>query len=104
MALADRLDTLVGIFGIGQPPTDQKTPSRSVRASLAVINRILINQQTSASLQTLLETAVSQHTAKLEPDTVATVLQYTLDRLGSWYDEEGILRVGAARGTRHRSN
>ena len=89
VALADRLDTLVGIFGIGQPPTGSKDPFALRRASLAVI-RILINQQTSASLQTLLETAVSQHAAKLEPDTVATVLQYTLDRLGSWYDEEGI--------------
>ena len=89
VALADRLDTLVGIFGIGQPPTGSKDPFALRRASLAVI-RILINQQTSASLQTLLETAVSQHAAELEPDTVATVLQYTLDRLGSWYDEEGV--------------
>ena len=89
VALADRLDTLVGIFGIGQPPTGSKDPFALRRASLAVI-RILIDQQKPASLHVLLDQAVSQHSAALQPDTVGVVQQYILDRLGNWYDDEGI--------------
>ncbi len=89
VALADRLDTLVGIFGIGQPPSGSKDPFALRRASLAVI-RILIDQGKPAPLQALLEQAASNHTTELQPDTVATVLQYVLDRLGNWYDDEGI--------------
>lgn len=89
VALADRLDTLVGIFGIRQPPTGSKDPFALRRASLAVI-RILIHQGKPASLHVLLEQAVLQHSAELQPDTVGIVLQYILDRLGNWYDDEGI--------------
>ena len=38
----------------------------------------------------LLKQAVLQHSAELQPDTVGIVLQYILDRLGNWYDDEGI--------------
>ena len=89
VALADRLDTLVGIFGISQPPTGSKDPFALRRASLAVI-RILIDQQKPASLRVLLDQAVSQHSAELQPDTAGVVQQYLLDRLGNWYDDGGI--------------
>jgi len=89
VALADRLDTLVGIFGINQPPTGSKDPFALRRASLAVI-RILIDQQKPASLRVLLDQAVSQHSAELQPDTAGVVQQYLLDRLGNWYDDGGI--------------
>jgi len=89
VALADRLDTLVGIFGIGQPPTGSKDPFALRRASLAII-RMLIHLKAPLSLSDLLCGACEQHTAKLLPDTATTVSQYILERLDNWYDESGI--------------
>ena len=89
VALADRLDTLVGIFGIGEPPTGSKDPFALRRASLAVI-RMLINLEKPLSLTELLQAAVEQHTAELSPDTPDVVSQYITERLGNWYDDDGI--------------
>jgi len=89
VALADRLDTLVGIFGIGEPPTGSKDPFALRRASLAVI-RMLINLEKPLSLTELLQTAVEQHTAELSPDTPDVVSHYITDRLGNWYDDDGL--------------
>ena len=89
IALADRLDTLVGIFGIGEPPTGSKDPFALRRASLAVI-RMLIGLGKPLSLTELLRGAFEQHTAELSPDTADLVSQYILERLGNWYDDDGI--------------
>ena len=89
VALADRLDTLAGIFGIGQPPTGSKDPFALRRASLAVI-RMLIDLKAPLSLNDLLHSACEQHAAELLPDTGSDVSHYILERLGNWYDEGGI--------------
>ena len=89
VALADRLDTLVGIFGIGEPPTGSKDPFALRRASLAVI-RMLISLEKPLSLAELLQAAVEQHTAELSPDTPDVVSLYITERLGNWYDDDGI--------------
>ena len=87
--MADRLDTLVGIFGIGEPPTGSKDPFALRRASLAVI-RMLINLEKPLSLTELLQAVVEQHTAELSPDTPDVVSHYITERLGNWYDDDGI--------------
>ena len=89
VALADRLDTLIGIFGIGEPPTGSKDPFALRRASLAVI-RMLIDLKKPLSLTELLQGAFEQHTAELAPDTADAVSHYITDRLGNWYDDDGI--------------
>ena len=89
IALADRLDTLVGIFGIGEPPTGSKDPFALRRASLAVI-RMLIGLGKPLSLTELLQATLEQHTAELSSDTPDVVSQYITDRLGNWYDDDGI--------------
>ncbi len=89
VALADRLDTLVGIFGIGEPPTGSKDPFALRRASLAVI-RMLIDLKKPLSLTKLLQEAFEQHTAELLPDTADVVSHYIIERLGNWYDDDGI--------------
>ena len=89
VALADRLDTLVGMLGIGEPPTGSKDPFALRRASLAVI-RMLIGLKKPLSLTELLQDAFEQYAAELSPDTANLVLQYILERLGNWYDDEGI--------------
>jgi glycyl-tRNA synthetase beta chain len=90
LALADRLDTLVGIFGIGQKPTGTKDPYGLRRASIAVL-RILIETPLDLDLNVLLSTAEQgfDQTA-IAPDTADSVQKYVFDRLVGFYQEQGI--------------
>jgi glycyl-tRNA synthetase beta chain len=90
VALADRLDTLVGIFGIGQTPTGSKDPFALRRASLAVI-RMLIANDVALDLDELINHAVNQYPEQvLEHDPETSVKDYILERLKAWYDDQGI--------------
>jgi glycyl-tRNA synthetase beta chain len=90
IAIADRLDTLVGAFGIQQVPTGDKDPFGLRRAALGVL-RIMIEKQLKLDLQELLQAAVKNYTVKLEnADIVKQVLQFIFERLKPWYQEQGI--------------
>ncbi len=90
LALADRLDTLVGIFGIGQPPTGSKDPFALRRASLAVL-RILVEKRLDVDLRDCLLAASAGYPAGLlAEDTPEQVLEYMLERFRAWYEEEQI--------------
>ena len=81
VALADKLDTLVGMFGIGQIPTGDKDPFGLRRAALGVL-RIVIEQQLPVSLTRLIATACSPFPAGLlDAQTPALVHGFMLDRL-----------------------
>lgn len=91
VALADRIDTLVGIFGINQPPTGDKDPFGLRRAALGVL-RILIEKKLHLDLQPLLSVAMSHYQVNLEnKNVVHDVYQFMLERLKPWYQEQGIL-------------
>ncbi|RUR31088.1 glycine--tRNA ligase subunit beta [Vreelandella nanhaiensis] len=90
LALADRLDTLVGIFGIGQRPTGAKDPFALRRASIGVLN-ILVKGDLDLDLRELLSVAAEQHQGLPKTDgLVNDVLTYMLDRFRAWGQEEGI--------------
>jgi glycyl-tRNA synthetase beta chain len=90
LGLADRLDTLVGIFGIGQPPTGSRDPFALRRASLAVL-RILVEKEIDLDLRECLELAVGLFPPdRIEAGTVEKVLAYMLERFRAWYEEEQI--------------
>ncbi|MDR5868652.1 glycine--tRNA ligase subunit beta [Halomonas koreensis] len=90
LALADRLDTLTGIFGIGQRPTGTKDPFALRRASIGVLN-ILIKGELDLDLRELLELAAAQHQELPYADgLVDEVLGYMLDRFRAWGQDEGI--------------
>lgn len=90
LALADRLDTLVGIFGIGQRPTGAKDPFALRRASIGVLN-ILIKGELNLDLRELLACAAEQHRDLPKTDgLVEDVLTYVMDRFRAWGQEEGI--------------
>lgn len=88
LALADRLDTLVGIFGIGQIPTGSKDPFALRRASVGAL-RILIEKRLDLDLKELLKSALEGYKA-LRADTLDTALAYVLERLASVYSDQGI--------------
>jgi len=90
VAIADKLDTLVGIFGIGMLPTGSKDPYALRRAALGVL-RILIEKQLDLDLTGAVEFAVKQFGAKIKAAGLADqVLEFIFDRLRARYEDEGI--------------
>ena len=90
VAIADKLDTLVGIFGIGMLPTGSKDPYALRRAALGVL-RILIEKQLDLDLTDAVDFAVKQFGAKVKPAGLAElVLEFIFDRLRARYEDEGI--------------
>src|SRR5690625_7947508 len=61
LALADRLDTIAGIFGIGQPPTGSKDPFARRRASLGVL-LLLVEKQMGLNSRLMPHQATAQTT------------------------------------------
>ena len=90
IAIADRLDTLSGIFGIGQVPTGSKDPFGLRRASLAVL-RLMVEKNLALDLRELLSESAALHTGLPKGnETVELALNYMLDRFKAWYVDEGI--------------
>jgi len=90
VGLADRLDTLVGIFGIGQAPTGSKDPFALRRASLAVL-RIIVEKDLDLDLRECLELAYAQYPSDLlAQDSMTQVYDYIIERFRAWYEDENI--------------
>ncbi len=87
VGLADRLDTLVGIFSLKQIPTGDKDPFGLRRAAVGIL-RILIEKQLSHNLYELLEIAQQnyQPTISVAPQ----VHEFILERLRAWYADQDI--------------
>lgn len=104
LAIADRLDSLVGLFGIGQPPSGTRDPFALRRASLGVL-RIIIERELPLDLQTCCEWAEENFSGLAPEGTASSVVDYILERFRAHYDEQGIgaevyLAVHARRPTR----
>ncbi len=95
LALADRLDTLVGIFAIDQAPTGSKDPF-SLRRSAIGILRILIEKQLPINLVALVEQAIKGYSdaegSKIEKmgDTFTQVMVFLNSRYRAMYTEQGV--------------
>jgi glycyl-tRNA synthetase beta chain len=87
VALADKLETLVGIYGIGQIPTGDKDPFGLRRHALGVL-RILIETPLDLPLRALLGTAADNFPAgMLDANVAADVEGFMLDRLRGYLRE-----------------
>lgn len=90
LALADRLDTLIGIFAIGERPTGTKDPFALRRAALGVV-RILIERHLDLDLKDILNLAAKALASRIEAGhAVAQVFDYIMERLAGYYAEQGI--------------
>ncbi len=90
ISLADRLDSLVGIFGIGKAPTGDKDPFGLRRAALSVL-RILLEKQRPLKLSELLDNAIAAYPqGLLAEDTAAQVQAYILERQRGYYTDNGL--------------
>ena len=90
VALAEKLDTLAGLFAIGQPPTGSRDPFALRRAALGVL-RILIEGELELNLIAAIASAMDGY-ADLEPeqDCQRRLFEFILDRLRAWYADAGI--------------
>jgi glycyl-tRNA synthetase beta chain len=90
IALADRLDTLVGIFGIGQRPTGDKDPFALRRAALGAL-RILSEHSLPISLRRLLDRASQQLVREItDVEAVPALYEFMLERLKGLYGERDV--------------
>ncbi|HEX7763384.1 MAG TPA: glycine--tRNA ligase subunit beta [Cellvibrio sp.] len=90
IALADRLDTISGIFGIGQQPSGSKDPFALRRASIAVL-RLLVEKNLTLDLRELLTFAKAQHkNLTVGDELVEQVLGYMLDRFRAMFEDAQI--------------
>lgn len=81
IALADKLDTLVGLFAVGQPPTGSKDPFALRRAALGVL-RIIDDRNQPVDLEGWIQAAFDgQGDHVTNGDAVAEVVQFFRDRL-----------------------
>ncbi len=90
VALADRLDTLVGILGINLIPTGDKDPYALRRAAHGIF-RIMIEKALPLDLMDLLNQAVQQYQSALSHDQAAQLaFDFIIERLRFWYVEQGV--------------
>ena len=90
LALADRIDTLVGIFAIGEAPTGSSDPFALRRASLAVL-RILVEHQIDLDLRVVLDQAAQAYGSVSVPQSsLEQVFTYIIDRFNAWFNDDDI--------------
>ncbi len=90
VAIADRLDTITGIFGIGQEPSGSKDPFALRRASIGVL-QIILHNKLAVNLRELITAATGQHAAIEDRSAVVDkVCSYIFDRFTAYYQEQGI--------------
>ncbi|HRD64558.1 MAG TPA: glycine--tRNA ligase subunit beta [Candidatus Competibacter sp.] len=90
LALADRLDTLVGIFAIGQPPSGAKDPFALRRAALGVL-RILVEGELDLDLPAALERAAAGFEPAIRAGQVTdAVFEFMMERLRGYYLDRGV--------------
>ena len=91
VALADKIDTLVGIFGIGLTPKGDKDPFALRRASIGVL-RIIVDKSLPLDLIDLVDASIATFGNKIKTDNLQTkVIDFILARFNAWYTEQGIL-------------
>ncbi len=84
VALADKLDTLAGLFSIGQQPTGDKDPFGLRRAALGVV-RILVENQLPLSLRNLVDAAFEPFAGKVQTE----LRSFFIERMRSYFQERG---------------
>src|SRR5699024_5289549 len=106
VSLADRIDTLAGIFGIGQKPSGTKDPYALRRATVGVL-RIIIENELDLDIDRLLHEAARLLGDRIEPEGIDDARDFVTGRYRAMYQELGIptpviLSVLAVEAARHK--
>lgn len=88
VALADKTDTLVGIFGLGMKPTGAKDPFALRRASLGIV-RIIVEHKLDLDLVALLDASLATYEDRLEAPSKGDMLAYVVERMRGYLVDQG---------------
>ncbi|HEY4368418.1 MAG TPA: glycine--tRNA ligase subunit beta [Steroidobacteraceae bacterium] len=92
LSMADKLDTIAGIFSIGQKPTGARDPFGLRRAALGIL-RIAVERSLEVDLLNLVEASVALQPVAAAPEVVSDIWAYLMERLRSSYLEAGTGRA-----------
>ena len=90
LAIADKLDSMLGMFAIGQPPTGSRDPFALRRSAIGIL-RILVENKLDLNILNTIEHAASgfDH-VDIEQQVCLRVFEFLLDRFRNWYTDQGI--------------
>jgi len=90
LAIADKLDTITGIYGIGEVPTGDKDPFALRRAALGLI-RIMIEKELDLDLHWLIEASLKLHDKVVFSEALAdSIYDFIIGRLKAYYADQGV--------------
>jgi len=89
VALADKFDTLVGIFGIGQLPKGDKDPFALRRAAIGAL-RIIVEKDLDLDLTDLVKASAALYGDKLTSEVETSVVDFMLGRFNAWYQDQNV--------------
>jgi len=89
VSIADKLDTMCGLFAINQPPTGDKDPFAIRRAALGIL-RIMVEKKLDLDLLQLIELALAEQKVEADAETINSVFEFVLQRFRAWFQDENI--------------
>ena len=89
VAIADKIDTLTGIYGIGQGPTGSKDPYALRRTALGLL-RILLEAKIELNLKSLIDFSLNLHLKEVDRSTGNVIYSFMMDRLKAYYRDADI--------------
>jgi len=89
VAIADKLDTITGIYGIGQGPTGSKDPYALRRMALGLL-RIMVEAELKLDLKALIKQSLELHALEVDRSSAGAIYQFIMDRLRAYYKEQKV--------------
>ena len=89
VAIADKLDTISGIYGIGQAPTGSKDPYALRRLALGLL-RILLEAKIELNLKSLIDYSLNLHLKEVDRSCIDDIYSFMMDRLKAYYKDANI--------------
>jgi glycyl-tRNA synthetase beta chain (EC 6.1.1.14) len=89
VAIADKLDTITGIYGIGQGPTGSKDPYALRRMALGLL-RIMVEAELKVDLKALIKQSLELHALEVDRSSADAIYQFMMDRLRAYYKEQKV--------------
>ena len=90
LAIADKLDSMLGMFAIGQPPTGSRDPFALRRSAIGILRILVENKLDLNILNTINHAASGFDHVDIEQQVCLNVFEFLLDRFRSWYTDQGI--------------
>ncbi len=89
VAVADKIDTITGIYGLGQAPTGSKDPFALRRLALGLL-RILLEAKIELNLKSLINVSLDLHSEEVDRGSSSAIYKFMMERLKAYYKDANI--------------